>query len=158
MPEKKIAMSLSSTKVCAHRSHFQCEKFLYVFFIFKKRPLFVNFSIPPSAKWFFLQCSTSPVTMRICGHVPNSPMNRNPKRLIPYICQKWIFGPPKLYCTSRAWAEKTFWWTLNVMILQTVRNECLRFGGHIDIEVSYKILQLDVLKKTPTLQNPPCFE
>jgi hypothetical protein len=44
------------------------------------------------------------------------------------------------------------------MILQKVRNECVRFGGHVDIEVSYKILQLDVLKKTPSLQNPPCFE
>jgi hypothetical protein len=29
---------------------------------------------------------------------------------------------------------------LNIMILQTVRNECARFGGHVDIEVSYKIL------------------
>jgi hypothetical protein len=47
---------------------------------------------------------------------------------------------------------------LNVMILQTVRNECVRFGGHVDIEVGYKILQLDVLKKIPSLQNPPCFE
>jgi hypothetical protein len=44
------------------------------------------------------------------------------------------------------------------MILQMVRNECVRFGGHVDIEVSYKILQLDVLKETPSLQNPPCFE
>jgi hypothetical protein len=35
--------------------------------------------------------------------------------------------------------------TLNVMILQTVRNECVRFGGHVDIEVRYKILRLDVL-------------
>ena len=42
--------------------------------------------------------------------------------------------------------EKTFLSTLNVMILQTMRNECLRFGGQIDIEISYKILQLDVLK------------
>jgi hypothetical protein len=33
------------------------------------------------------------------------------------------------------------------MILQTVRNEYVRFGGHVDIEVSYKILQLDVLIK-----------
>jgi hypothetical protein len=37
--------------------------------------------------------------------------------------------------------------TLNVMILQTVRNECVRFGGHVDIEVRYKILQLDILNK-----------
>jgi hypothetical protein len=44
------------------------------------------------------------------------------------------------------------------MILQTARNECVRFDGHVDIEVNYKILQLDVLKKTPSLQNPPYFE
>jgi hypothetical protein len=44
------------------------------------------------------------------------------------------------------------------MILQTVWNECVRFGGHVDIEVNYKILWLDVLKKTPSLQNPPYFE
>jgi hypothetical protein len=28
-----------------------------------------------------------------------------------------------------------------------VRNECVRFDGHVDIEVNYKILRLDVLKK-----------
>jgi hypothetical protein len=39
------------------------------------------------------------------------------------------------------------------MILQTVRNECVRFGKHVDIEVSYKILQLDALKETPSLEN-----
>jgi hypothetical protein len=44
------------------------------------------------------------------------------------------------------------------MILQTVRNEYVRFGGHVDIEVSYKILRLEVLKETPSLHNPPCFE
>jgi hypothetical protein len=32
------------------------------------------------------------------------------------------------------------------MILQTVRNECLRFGGHVGIQVSYKILRLAILK------------
>jgi hypothetical protein len=50
------------------------------------------------------------------------------------------------------------WSTLNVMILQTVRNECVRFGAYIDIEVSYKILVLEVLKETLSLHNPPCFE
>jgi hypothetical protein len=55
-------------------------------------------------------------------------------------------------------SEKNFFSTLNIMILQTVRNECVRFGGHVYIEVNYKILWLDVLKKTPSLQNPPCFE
>jgi hypothetical protein len=54
--------------------------------------------------------------------------------------------------------KKTFLSTLKVMILQTVRNECVRFGGHVDIEVSYKILQLDVLKETQNLHNLSCFE
>jgi hypothetical protein len=31
------------------------------------------------------------------------------------------------------------------VILQMVRNECVRFGGHVDIEVRSKILRLDVL-------------
>jgi hypothetical protein len=39
-----------------------------------------------------------------------------------------------------------------------VRNECVRFGGHVDIVVSYKILLLNVLKETPSLQNPRCFD
>jgi hypothetical protein len=43
--------------------------------------------------------------------------------------------------------EKLFFPTLNLMILQTVWNECLRFGGHINIQISYKILWLEVLKK-----------
>ena len=44
------------------------------------------------------------------------------------------------------------------MILQTVRNGCIRFGGHVDIEVSYKILWSNVLKETPILPNLSCFE
>jgi hypothetical protein len=52
----------------------------------------------------------------------------------------------------------TFLSTLNVMIMQTVRNECVRFGGHVDIEVGYKILQLEVLYKAPILHNSPCFQ
>jgi hypothetical protein len=54
--------------------------------------------------------------------------------------------------------KKTFLSTLNVMILQTVKNECVRYGGHVDIEVSYKILRLDVLKETQILHNLSCFE
>jgi hypothetical protein len=44
------------------------------------------------------------------------------------------------------------------MILQMVRNECVRFGGYIDIEVSYKILWLHILKETSTLYNLSYFE
>jgi hypothetical protein len=67
--------------------------------------------------------------------------------------KKWFFWPSKLYCSLWGQGKKTFLSTLNVMILQTVRNECVRFGRHVDIEVSYKILRLDVLKETQNLHN-----
>ena len=44
------------------------------------------------------------------------------------------------------------------MISQRVWNECIRLGGHINIQVSYKILQLKVQIETPILHSPPCFE
>jgi hypothetical protein len=65
---------------------------------------------------------------------------------------------PKDCCPPFAGAKKTFSSILNVMISQMVRNESVRFGRHIDIEVSYKILQLEVPKNVPILQNPPCFQ
>jgi hypothetical protein len=44
------------------------------------------------------------------------------------------------------------------MILQMVWNECVRFGGHTNIQVSYKILQLEILKKALILHNPTYFQ
>jgi hypothetical protein len=44
------------------------------------------------------------------------------------------------------------------MILQTIWNERVRFGGHVNIQVSYKILRLEVLKKALILHNLPCFQ
>jgi hypothetical protein len=44
------------------------------------------------------------------------------------------------------------------MISQTVRSECVRFGGHVGIEVSYKILWLEVLKQSPILDTSPYFQ
>jgi hypothetical protein len=77
----------------------------------------------------------TPLGMRFCGHVPNSPRNKNPKRLIPY-----------------------FSLTLNVMISQMVGNESVRFGRHIDIEVSYKILRLEIPKLVLILHHLTCFQ
>jgi hypothetical protein len=34
----------------------------------------------------------------------------------------------------------------------------VRFGGHLDIEVRYKILHLDVLKETQNLHNLSYFD
>jgi hypothetical protein len=39
-----------------------------------------------------------------------------------------------------------------------VRNESVRFGRHIDIEVSYKILHLEVPKLVPILHYLACFQ
>jgi hypothetical protein len=47
---------------------------------------------------------------------------------------------------------------LNVMISQMVRNESVRFGRHIDIEVSYKILWLEVPKLVPILHYLAWFQ
>jgi hypothetical protein len=57
-----------------------------------------------------------------------------------------------------AGAKKTFSSTLNVMILQMVRNESVRSGRHIDIEVSYKILQLEIVKLVLILYYLACFQ
>ena len=45
------------------------------------------------------------------------------------------------------------------MILQMVWSECVRFGGlHVNKQVSYKILWLEVPKKASILHNLPCFQ
>jgi hypothetical protein len=44
------------------------------------------------------------------------------------------------------------------MISQMVRNESVRFGRRIDIEVSYKILLLEVPKLVPIMHYPACFQ
>jgi hypothetical protein len=44
------------------------------------------------------------------------------------------------------------------MISQMVRNESVRFGRHIDIEVSYKILQLEILKLVLIFHYMACFQ
>jgi hypothetical protein len=100
------------------------------------------------------------VGMRFCRYVPNSPRNKNLKRLIPYLLEKVerFFWTPKDCCPHFAWVKKTFFSTLNVMISQMVRNESVRFGRHIDIEVSYKILQLEIPKLVQILHYSACFQ
>jgi hypothetical protein len=44
------------------------------------------------------------------------------------------------------------------MILQIVRNECVRFGEHVNIKVCYKILLLEVLNEAPILDTSPGFQ
>jgi hypothetical protein len=67
--------------------------------------------------------------------------------------KKWFFWTQK---TARA--KKTFSSTLNVTISQMVRNEIVRFGRHIDIEVSYKILQLEIPNLVLIFHYWACFQ
>jgi hypothetical protein len=69
----------------------------------------------------------------------------------------WFFWKPKHCCPPLAGVKKTFSSILNVMISQMVRNETIRFGRHIDKEVSYKILRLEVPKLVLILYYPACF-
>jgi hypothetical protein len=96
--------------------------------------------------------------MRFCGHVSNSPGNKNPKRLISYLLEKVVFLDPKRLLSPRTRAKKTFSSTLNVKISQMVRNESVRFGRHIDIEISYKILQSKIQKLVLVLNYLACFQ
>jgi hypothetical protein len=138
--KKKTSTCRGGTRACFHYSDFQSKNFSYTICIVKKQPLYVNFSIPLCGKYFFWQPSTTLVNMRFCTHVPNSSRNKSVKSSKPYLHPKMVFWPPKHCCTSQAQWKKTFSLTLNLMISQTVRNECLRFGGHVGIQVSYKIL------------------
>jgi hypothetical protein len=46
----KISMFRGGTRACFHRLDFQSKNFSYAIFILKKRPLYVNFSIPLCGK------------------------------------------------------------------------------------------------------------
>jgi hypothetical protein len=46
--------------------------------------------------------------MRFCGQIPNSPRNKNPKRLIPYLLEKVVFLDPSDCCPPQTWAKKLF--------------------------------------------------
>jgi hypothetical protein len=78
--------------------------------------------------------------MRFCGHVPNSYRNKNLESIDPYLLSKMVFLALKVLLFPLSKGEKNFFPTLNVMILQMVRNECVRFSEHVEVQVSYKIL------------------
>jgi hypothetical protein len=98
------------------------------------------------------------VGMRFCGHVPNSPRNKNPRRHILYLLEKVVYFYPKRLLSPFRRVKITFFSTLNVMISQMVRNESVRFGRHIDIEISYKILRLEIPKLVQILHYLACFQ
>jgi hypothetical protein len=72
--------------------------------------------------------------------------------------KKWFFWTPKDCCPSLAGAKIKNSSTLNVMISQMVRSETVRFGRQIEIEFSYKILQLQIPKLVSILHYWACFQ
>ena len=53
---------------------------------------------------------------------------------------------------------KKLFFNLKISILQMSKKKNLKFGGHVDIQVRYKILQLEVPKRVLVLKNLTCFE
>jgi hypothetical protein len=76
---------------------------------------------------------------------------------IPCLLKIVVFWPFKTLLYPLGKGEKDFFFILKRYDLANVRNECVRFGGYVHIEVSYKILQLEILNKAPILLNSPCF-
>jgi hypothetical protein len=77
--------------------------------------------------------------------------NPSPPEKVDFLAFKTLLSP---FGTR----EKNFFVNLNDMILQTIRNECAKFGGHVGIEVSYKILCLKILNGALIFLNSPCFQ
>jgi hypothetical protein len=109
---------------------------------------------PHCGKYFFPQCSTSLVDMRFCRYIPR---DKNKMMHHPSLLEKVVFLASKTLLSPIGTWKKTFLSTLNFMILQMVRIECVKFGKHVDRQVKYKILWLKVLNNAQTLHNPPYF-
>jgi hypothetical protein len=58
-----------------------------------------------------------PMGMRFCGYVPNSPRNKNPKRLIPYLLEKVVFLDPKRLLSPLDRVEKNFFFNFECVDL-----------------------------------------
>jgi hypothetical protein len=154
----KISMCRGGRRACFHRLDFQSKNFSYAIFIVKKRPCMWISAYPyvennffgnlPHLWWIwdFAHMYLTQLQTRMWGLASHTD------------AKKWFFWPPKHCCPSRAQWKKTFSSTLNVMISQMVRNECVRFGRQVDIQVSYKILRLEILKDNPILDTSSSFQ
>jgi hypothetical protein len=80
--------------------------------------------------------------MRFCAHVPNSTRNKNVRFSKPYLSPKIGFFGPRNTAVPLGHSGKNIFFGFEPYDLAMVRNECLRFGGHVSIQVSYKILRL----------------
>ena len=119
---------------------FSIQECFICFFLGQKAAFVCEFQHTPLKKLMILSRFLPLVGMTFCGNVPNSRRNKNPKRHILYLLKEVVFLAPKILLSPFCRGKKNISSTLNVLISQIVRNESVRFGRHIDIQVSYKIL------------------
>ena len=82
------------------------------------------------------QCSTPLVDIRFCGHLPTSPKTKNLKFYNSLLLKKMVFLTSQIWQYHLSVVGKPLFSTSNVMILQRVKSEDLRFGEHVDIQVN----------------------
>jgi hypothetical protein len=121
---------------------------LYTFFIVNNGPLYVNFSISLCAKQRFPQGSCL-VDMRFCGHLPYSPRRKNLKPSIHIYSKKWLFFAPKLLLYPLSTRGKNFFFNFECNDLVNGKEWMCKIDAHVGIQVSYKILWLEVPQKAP---------
>jgi hypothetical protein len=129
-----------STNAYPYHLDFQYNNFGDVFSNVNNWPLLVNFSIQKLWEIFISQCSTPLMGIRFCTHIPNLPRDKNKMMLHPCLLEKVVFLVSKTLLSAICTWKKTFSLTLNFMISQMVRNECVKFGRHVERQVKYKIL------------------
>jgi hypothetical protein len=126
---------------------FSTQEFFICFSCCQNWPLYMNFSIPLVKIDVFLKVPHLSWAWNFVNMYLTHLVTRIQKHSFQIYLKKWFFWIPKHYNPPRAPGGKTISSTLNVMILQMVRNECLRFGVHVGIQVSYKILRLEIPKE-----------
>jgi hypothetical protein len=96
--------------------------------------------------------------MRFCKHVPNSPKDKNKMLHNPCQLKNVVILASKTLLFSIGTGGKTFSSTLNFMILQMVRNECVKFGGHVYKQVNYRSFKVPNNAQSTLLLIGGCFE
>ena len=152
-PNTKNLVYGSCTKAYTHLLNFQYNYFLNAFLL-SKNGLCMWILAYPLVKIIFSQHSTPLVGMRYYKHIPNLPIDNKMLRN-PCLLDKVIFLAFKTLLSPLAQKINKKLSTLNAMMWQIVRNG---FDRHIDIEVSYKSLCLEILNEALILLNSPYFE
>jgi hypothetical protein len=115
--KKRVPGKRRCTKAYAHHLDFQCINWWYAFSIFKKHPLFVNFSIIPCEKKKFSQCSTALTSVIFSGHISNSLIEKNKMLHNPCLLGKVVSWAFLTILSPFGSGEKWRLVNLNVMIL-----------------------------------------